>query len=1525
MLLLLVGLVTGQCGKGCLRCTSNRCVMCDSINNYYLSENGCVLSTITNCYFLSQTGDCLECSAGYLRDETSKACVEPPTKIEHCDFYESESICSRCSLGYFFNRVSSSCVSASTIPHCLYLDSSSTCQLCEPKYLLSSDRKTCEMNSGLNCSVFSPVKCVACAINFVFNPNLPYKLLAEGNEAIISAVSWGVSYKAVLSRVLPSCEFSEIRNCAVYKSATACGRCASGYMLDQSSGSCLIFPSPQIPHCGSYSSQSECRSCVNGYYLSSNMCRPVTPIANCRVYDGSASQSTCVACGPSQYVLLNICVARKNVVSHCAQLATDSDSCVECADGFELSPDALACVERPADCGSSLIELSPAGYTIRCVECRKGFRLKTTVAAPTWGVCVVGGIENCAVFEPHPSVDYCKTCDNGFYLIDNECLAHYYISDCALYDSDRPHACSQCSSRALLFERANSCSPINLVAYCAKYSAPGTCASCQGGFYLSGNYCFPIDVANCLKSVDGVGCSSCESGYFLWNNKCFTIEPNIAEQCAKITLTNTAAGQVPVCDACVPGAIEIPLTQPICYNSTYFADPLGLNKGLIPGCSVYDSDGSCALCNKGYFLQTDLTCATTACAKGVISLRVRTSGGNLQLSGKNICYNGAFANCAEFGLTASTFGSGCVRCAAGFWPVVNVAGTDDGFTSPDSSSINAGSFAAVARYPTLVSCVGTRSAPDCLFHAQDGATVVCVRCGLGLSGTPSAFTTVMSPPRSKFASCDIITNCMSSFEFSGLSKNLQMMFSCHRCSKGYPLSNVFTESDIYQFMPGKVATACVELAPEITVANCVLYYKLFLSSTDQLAGTLMCAACAPGYTLGGGTCTKIARCDKALWPNSCGNCDSGYALPYVGQTVNYGRCSEAARLPNCVVAEEVGGVVKGCLVCSVGFTPNLDGFCEGISTPKCLASSVTPSLILAPTLFTAYLQLMISADLLGGCGACDSGFVPMQASLFGCLKSTYLLGALLSNTVLVTDCLQYDSAASSPRVPVCLACRSNMVLRADGRACLTATGGLAHCFRSNSAGSACAECVEGYSLVKNTCVQNSIVNCKKYSQTLSALTCISCSAGFSLVSNSCLRGNQLHCEEFADSFPDRCTKCQSGFSLVVRSDSSTYCFRNDPQLHCETFDSALFLLGILKCIKCKFSFAPNDISTIKSACLPVEPVTGCAEYIKSQLTAVGSLTCSVCYSGYYLSAGNCLPLTPAPNCKTYSTSEDACVECQPGFFPSASSACSRNPQGINGCANYAGPNVCDLCDSDFFLSDGQCLRVSSPVLNCKSYGSSDSLCAECLNGYILVANSCILGGVSRCVVYDSTGNCLSCEPGFYFWNNACNAYPDSNCVKIENAKCVSCTQGMVPQGLLCSQPSSPIDNCLFYSSATQCEVCAAGYSILQNKTKCVSTYSSQVDPNCVKSVITDTPTCALCDPEMYFSGGICTKCSTSSSCLFCDPTKPSSCLVCKPGSYMTKTASCQLISQPPTNQPDVVQSSILPTIIVTIFLSIIAF
>lgn len=233
-------------------------------------------------------------------------------------------------------------------------------------------------------------------------------------------------------------------------------------------------------------------------------------VPNCQI----TGKTECFLCLPNYTrTAENTCVIfTANKIANCQysyRSSATSVVCQVCNDGFTLSQDRLSCIASATGCrgfNSSNV----------CVSCSGQL-----LVGPS-NTCVAESSLNtrCPQFG---AADTCAICEAGYYPDRSSpgvfcALKTTNIPNCNNYKSAT--LCNSCLTDYTLRSDGTACIK-SVVDGCFRHSAPGKCAECNPGNYLTGNgeACSPIAgsalavVANCLRY--GTSCLTCNNGFML--------------------------------------------------------------------------------------------------------------------------------------------------------------------------------------------------------------------------------------------------------------------------------------------------------------------------------------------------------------------------------------------------------------------------------------------------------------------------------------------------------------------------------------------------------------------------------------------------------------------------------------------------------------------------------------------------------------------------------------------------------------------------------------------------------------------------------------------------------------------------------------------------------------------------------------------------------------------------------------------------------------------------------------------------
>ena len=474
-------------------------------------------------------------------------------------------------------------------------------------------------------------------------------------------------------------------------------------------------------------------------------------------------------------------------------------------------------------------------------------------------------------------------------------------------------------------------------------------------------------------------------------------------------------------------------------------------------------------------------------------------------------------------------------------------------------------------------------------------------------------------------------------------------------------------------------------------------------------------------------------------------------------------------------------------------------------------------------------QLCPGAAFFNGqrCAPCATNCQCSQENTCSSCLSGYTYNALF------TSCLQCPTASSAINVGcnqccyqvkgpgfVCSSCPAGNYIFQQGGQCLKVDG----CLDLSLQG-VCLSCATGFYLNQGLCsaCDTSCATCHDSS------VCLTCASGYFNGTNV----NQALCQACSMgcstcSAASTCTACAPTYRLngVVCTSCAVNC-ATCTAAACSTCSSGAVLVGV-GCYLC------TDISQQGSA--------GCTSCVSS-----GSrVECSACSAGYYLD----------PSVKK-------CFTCH-SKFPNSVLCTFYAPLQ---CSNDAHATL----TSRYYLVSGQCVANSN---NCKDMANSAGQCSLCYftaatGYYSLQSGVCVLCNVVGCKTYSSTCQCLSCNNGYQFINNQCNA--------CQTLHCTTC-QALV----------------------TACQTCNVAYGRLSSACQLCT------PANCY-NCDGDNTVCAVCNQGYYLNSGKCYSCQAN--CQSC--TSNTICTACNTGYYLQTNGRCKVL---PSNCLDIDTTTLSSTV-----------
>lgn len=152
------------------------------------------------------------------------------------------------------------------------------------------------------------------------------------------------------------------------------------------------------------------------------------------------------------------------------------------------------------------------------------------------------------------------------------------------------------------------------------------------------------------------------------------------------------------------------------------------------------------------------------------------------------------------------------------------------------------------------------------------------------------------------------------------------------------------------------------------------------------------------------------------------------------------------------------------------------------------------------------------------------------------------------------------------------------------------------------------------------------------------------------------------------------------------------------------------------------------------------------------------LYCDV-LNGYQLRSERCIK-PQIPNC-VLTDEKFHCLRCNPDYYLNRTlNKCMEliTEIRVENCEIHEGPKTCQLCQKNFYLKNGACISISSPISNCR-LENGRGVCLECEPEYIRSVDK------KSCLVKPEIQNCgthkwVSCNKCSSNYLNNDNFYYD---------------------------------------------------------------------------------------------------------------------------------------------------------------------
>jgi hypothetical protein len=662
------GTCLSQCPSGstvrngvCYSCASNKCSSCDSndLNKCLQCSSGYLLNELCNDV----------CPVGYRANEVQKTCVPCTKYCDKCD----ENGCLVCTKGFYFSEADKRfCVECTESNLVVVNNICETCKVqgckrCEDAN--SSKCKLCDSSKVLvngNCLDVCPQgtfkvdqTCQACDSTCKTCSNAQTCDTCDSSKILFNGKCLSDCPAPFIKNSKGACVVCDQADCDKCdpSNTSVCNTCKLPTLLYK--GQCY----KQCPN-GTYPDSSECKQCPPGC----NACNKNNCIGCTNGLKLKGSE--CVKeCGPGYFD--NIITCEKCLDGNC-DTCSPASVCKKCQANMYLVESTNTCVVVCPDgsytnkekgvCSKCDVGCSSCDGTAKCKSCDKGLFLYNGVcnqSCPQGFSALTGACKQCSsgCVDCPNNTDVCESCSNsnlynkkcisecprGTYTLNNKCI------DCdrRCEECKSGNECLKCKSEFNLYkgECVNKCSDgkVDINGKCIScidenckscLTDASICVECKNPYMIFNNVCkaacpdgtFPGSDNSCKACTDGCSqcnsssCSKCDSGYFLYNNRCFKECPkgmwgncdenmcymcnSACEDCADATANN--------CSKCREGYFK---NGKVCVKETGCPRGNYPNKESrectackIPLCAACSDRTICTECVKGYEMNANNEC-----------------------------------------------------------------------------------------------------------------------------------------------------------------------------------------------------------------------------------------------------------------------------------------------------------------------------------------------------------------------------------------------------------------------------------------------------------------------------------------------------------------------------------------------------------------------------------------------------------------------------------------------------------------------------------------------------------------------------------------------------------------------------------------------------------------------------------------------------------------------------------------------------------------------------------------------------
>jgi len=260
---------------------------------------------------------------------------------------------------------------------------------------------------------------------------------------------------------------------------------------------------------------------------------------------------------------------------------------------------------------------------------------------------------------------------------------------------------------------------------------------------------------------------------------------------------------------------------------------------------------------------------------------------------------------------------------------------------------------------------------------------------------------------------------------------------------------------------------------------------------------------------------------------------------------------------------------------------------------------------------------------------------------------------------------------------------------------------------------------------------------------ISIVTCTQCAATYALIPIVTLTAGKAN-------------GIATPFCYLSGATTITSPYATAPSTTADGNDASLVITGPTAMTVPSGCFAGLTATTTSTTATVTLALNGCINVASGSYCSIATLTAPTCSTS--------APTTPAPGTGCiggyYTASVFTCTACTANTYTLISGACVVN---MAGCTVMATATWCATWATSGFALPNSTLTTQYGFLNSGQYLLS--------NGTAVTG----AGGVSNCLIYNATGVCVWCNPGYVSATTNCTACTQAGCASCTASACTVCS------------------------------------------------------------------------------------------------------------------------------------------------------